>query len=327
MIESYGFSMTGRSHQSVGLPCQDSHSIVRTDREWVIAAAADGVGSAGNSGKGSRIAVESVTAFCARYLPWDESVIGIKSMLRTAFNHAFGSILKESERTGNPIESYDTTLSVVLYDGHQVIFGHSGDGGIIGLSSSGEYMPLTRPQKGEDGISVIPLRAGYTRWVIDRYDGELAGVLILTDGMLDIISPGLLRNADDFGNGIYVSLASFFGDPEGFDGSEEELRELKHKIKSFIRSDGGDIEDIFRERMGKVYRKRVPKAGKRLCRELKDTNNPCALMQGVQDDKTVVGLINTDADIGRKEAGYYAEPDWIRLKDEWNRKAYPQLFE
>ena len=27
-----------------------------------------------------------------------------------------------------------------------------------------------------------------------------------------------------------------------------------------------------------------------------------------------------------KEDGYYQEPDWVKLQDDWNRRAYPHLY-
>ncbi len=146
---------------------------------WYVAAIADGVGSAKNSHIGSKIAADTVVDFCSEYMPWDYSVIGIKSMLRTAYNYAFKQILRESEKSGEPIESYDTTLSVVIYDGHRIIYGHSGDGAIIGLTIYGDYIQITKPQKGDDMVSVLPLRAGYTVWSIDTYEEELAAVIMV----------------------------------------------------------------------------------------------------------------------------------------------------
>lgn len=49
----------------------------------------------------------------------------------------------------------------------------------------------------------------------------------------------------------------------------------------------------------------------------------------VSDDKTVVCLINTSIPSARQPPEYYEEPDWDRLKEEWQsewkRKAYPSL--
>jgi hypothetical protein len=44
------------------------------------------------------------------------------------------------------------------------------------------------------------------------------------------------------------------------------------------------------------------------------------------DDKTLVVLINGDVMPALKEKEYYAEPDWDTLQTEWNKKAYPHLY-
>lgn len=50
----------------------------------------------------------------------------------------------------------------------------------------------------------------------------------------------------------------------------------------------------------------------------------------VNDDKTVVVLVNTSIKAGLQPPEYYVEPDWAELKrkrnDIWKREAYPHLF-
>ena len=230
MIIDYGFSMNGKSHIAKGVCCQDNHKIKKLDNGWYIAAIADGVGSAKNSHIGSKIATETVVTVCEEYMPWDFNIISIKSLIHTAYNYAFKQILRESQRSKEPIESYDTTLDLVIYDGCKIVYGHSGDGGIVGLNTFGNYVPITKPQKGADGISVIPLRAGYSTWNIDTYEEELAAVLLMTDGMWDnVLFPYLLRDNDNGLNRAYVPTASFFGDPICFSGDENSVEEAKKK--------------------------------------------------------------------------------------------------
>ena len=76
----------------------------------------------------------------------------------------------------------------------------------------------------------------------------------------------------------------------------------------------------------KVYKKRVGHSADKLLDELKINNYPLIFMQEVQDDKTMVGLINTDSFVSNREETFYQEPDWQRLQDSWNRKAYPHLY-
>ena len=58
---------------------------------------------------------------------------------------------------------------------------------------TGEIKALTNRQKGADGVSVRPLRAGSTSWEFGVSQEAAAGVLLVTDGLLDgVIEPNLL---------------------------------------------------------------------------------------------------------------------------------------
>lgn len=326
MIIDYGFSIAGKSHVARGLPCQDSHKIKRMENGWIIAAIADGVGSAKNAQIGSQIAAETVVDVCDELMPWDYSVIGIKSMIRTAFNYAFKRIIRESDKTGEPLESYDTTLTLVIYDGRRIIYGHSGDGGIIGLNSFGDYVVITKPQKGADEVSVIPLRAGYTQWVIDTYDDELAAVMLLTDGMLEMMCPYLLKGQAGEKGSVYTPLSAFFLDPKGFQDDSDSQETTKRMVESFVASeDSYDCEDFY-ARLRAIYTRHINEQAEPRVEKTKELNYPIALMQSVQDDKTIVGIINTDFIVDEKPAEFYDEPDWIALQAIWNQKAYPSLY-
>lgn len=325
MIFEYGFSTVGKSHIKKGTCCQDSHCIRKLENGWMIAAVADGVGSAKNSHIGSKIAAKTVVEFCEECMPWDYNLISIKSMMRTAYNYAYKLILKESKRSGEPIESYDTTLSMVIYDGQRIIYGHSGDGAIIGLNTFGDYVVITRPQKGVDGVSVIPLRSGYTQWVIDSYDEDLAAVILVTDGMLETICPYLLRDHDKKIERAYVGLASFFADPSAI--SDANASTIKKAIGRFITAEEDYCVDEFYERLSIILKTHLSEGVDEIIEKYKQNNYPIALMQNEQDDKTVVGLLNTELVLDNREADFYSEPDWDSLQDAWNRKAYPHMYD
>lgn len=327
MIFNYGFSLVGKSHIANGTCCQDAHKILKMDNGWYIAAVADGVGSAKNSQDGSKIAVETVTAFCKECMPWDYSVIGIKSMMRTAYNYAFKKILDKAEETGEPIESYDTTLSMVIYDGKRIIYGHSGDGAIIGLTTFGDFIEITTPQKGDDGVCVIPLRAGYTNWVIDTYKEDLAAVLLMTDGMLDVLCPYLLRDLQNNSSTIYSPLGSFFADPKGFTEDEGEGECIKKEIENFLICSNDYNFDDFYKRLSDIYKHHIPDYFAEVVDGFKNKNYPIGMMYKQQDDKTMVGLINLEASVEDKEKEFYAEPDWENHKELWDRMMYPHLYE
>lgn len=327
MIFEYGFSLVGKSHISSKKCCQDAHRIMRMENGWIIAAVADGVGSAVNSQIGSRIAVDTVVQFCNEYMPFDYNIISIKSMMRTAYNYAFKCIARVAEKENNPIESYDTTLSMVIYDGKRIIYGHSGDGAIIGLTTFGDYVEITKPQKGADGITVIPLRSGYTNWVINTYEEDLVAVMLMTDGMLETLCPYLLRDIDNKINKVYVPLATYFCDPLGFFEGQEREKITNALIEDFLTANNDYPPDNFYARLLAIYKQLIPDDAADIIENLKKNNYPVMLMQNEQDDKTLVVLVNKDVPVDIHNPEFYDEPDWNALQDAWNRKAYPHLYQ
>lgn len=326
MIFEYGFSLVGKSHISSKKCCQDAHKIMRMENGWIIAAVADGVGSAANSQVGSQIAVDTVVQFCNECMPYDYNIISIKSMMMTAYSYAFKCIARIAEKENHPIASYDTTLSMVIYDGKRIIYGHSGDGAIIGLTTFGDYVEITKPQKGVDGISVIPIRGGCAHWVINTYEEDLAAVMLMTDGMLETLCPYLLRVEDNKKNKVYVPLATYFCDPLGFSEGQESEKTTRKLIEDFLMANDDYPSDNFYVRLLAIYKQLIPDCADGIIENIKKNNYPIGLMQNEQDDKTLVVLANKDVPVDIHNPEFYDEPDWSRLQDIWNRKAYPHLY-
>ncbi|MFA7031513.1 MAG: protein phosphatase 2C domain-containing protein [Candidatus Methanomethylophilaceae archaeon] len=207
MLYTYGGSFQGRSHIERKVVCQDSsiNKIVEINgRKYAVLIAADGVGSAKHAEDGSRTAAE----VCFDLIQNSKQLNEIT--LLDAYTAAFDAVTQLSNKEGNPINDYDTTLSVALLSEDGVlIYGHSGDGGIVGIKESGEYVAITKPQKGPDGQSVIPLRFGKDRWEFGTYDGHLSSVMVMTDGVLDVCVPSLLK---DQRSQVYVPFVRFFSD-------------------------------------------------------------------------------------------------------------------
>ena len=90
---------------------------------------------------------------------------------------------------------------------------------------------------------------------------------------------------------IHVNLAKFFMDNRSLRIDEEGESTVKERIEDFVK------------------------------------NIPDEL---VNDDKTVVVLVNTSIESKLQPDDYYKEPDWVELKhkrdEEWKRLAYPHLF-
>jgi len=283
MIYVYGFSAEGSSHSNNRVGCQDANKFCSTGNGWIVAAIADGVGSCKYSDVASSIAVEVSVRVCIDEIKKDGDKCDLLKVIEKAFTQAEREIDNHSLSKNHLITDYDTTLSLVIYDGKHITYGHSGDGGIIGLTTEGDYVKITVPQKSE-GFYVIPLRAGRDKWIIDCAKEEFASILLATDGVYDVFFPYLLKEQHVE---VYIPLIRYFMD----------------------------------NNILKVSNKTIDTVGK----ERKDYLNSVAC-SSITDDKTVLVLINGDVLPKLKADGYYAEPDWDALQLEWNKKAYPHLY-
>ena len=286
MIYGYGVSLPGTYHIKNNIVCQDSHRIIQIEKNLVIAAVADGLGSAERSDEGSETAVSVATEHCRTHITADTEAEHILEIIRDSFTAALSAIENEADETGNPLESYDTTLTLAILMHDTLYYGHSGDSGIIALTIQGAYEQVTVQQRDCEG-RVFPLF--FTeKWEFAQYEKKVSGVLLATDGMLETFFPVYIKNESV---NIHVSLAQFFMDNRNLQIDKVGQEAVQSRISEFIEN----IPD-----------------------------------EQVNDDKTVVTLINTAVETGSQPEEYYLEPDWDALRkkyiEAWRREAYPGLF-
>lgn len=282
MLGYYKMSIVGTAHQAKkdGV-CQDASDVVVLKNGWVIAAIADGLGSAKKSEVGSTTAVKTVLSFVSENHPdkWHEE--SLMSLLRTAYHKALKTIRALSEENQDELCDYDTTLTTVIYNGTNVVYGHAGDGGIIALSSYGDYSVLTEAQKGEAFNETSPLRAGPESWFFGVAKEDVCSLIMMTDGIFDVAYPWLLAKTDQ---PIYVNYVRPFMD----------INILKVSTPADFENAQAEITEFFKG----PYSKQIT------------------------DDKTIVGIINTDVTPETKSDEFYAEPDWKTLAKEHHDRLY-----
>jgi len=233
MIFKYEYSVAGSSHVSNGVVNQDAKKIETAANGWVVAAVADGVGSCKYSDVASAIAVDVSVQVCLEEIKNDGDKCDLLQTIEKAFTQAERVIDNHSLSEGHFITDYDTTLSLVIYDGKQITYGHSGDGGIIGLTKTGNYVKITTPQK-KEGVYVIPLREGKDSWIINRADGDFSSVLLATDGVYDIFFPYLLKGQP---TEIYVRLIRYFMDNNIMHFAEVTKDAVSKEREDYLNSD------------------------------------------------------------------------------------------
>ncbi len=282
MIGFYKMSIIGETHKAwENGVCQDASDAMVLKNGWVVAAIADGLGSAKKSEEGSLTAVKTVLSFVSENHPdiWhDESLI---SLLRTAYHKAAKAIKDLSETNKDEFCDYDTTLSTVIYNGTNAVYGHIGDGGIIALSSYGDYSVLTRTQKGEAFNETFPLRSGPDNWSFGVSNEDVCALVMMTDGIFDVAYPWLLARKEQ---PIYINYVRRFMDMNVLKlSSKEDFAKLEKKIEDYFTGDDS---------------------------------------KRITDDKTIVGIINTDVIPEMKPDSFYQEPDWKLLSKEHHDRLY-----
>lgn len=329
---TYGYSLQGKSHIDRNTVCQDSSAAVKLKSGYYLGVVADGVGSAPHSDVGSGIAVESLQAYCEQYVKKGMKDVELEDILRDGYEYAFRQVEKFVTQQGGSIADYDTTLSSVLYDGTKVVFGHAGDGGIIVRKKDGTITPITERQKGADGTSVRPLRAGNSSWDFGICSDEAASVLLVTDGMLDGVFQPVLVNLPSSAmelakgtfakNNVYVTACEFFMNLNMVylnPHVKNHEAYMQHVLKGNLEKKD---QDDFLKCMIYGYTKTLGKEEAcRLCEAIKKFYFAVWAVTKVTDDKSVVCLMNEKAKVTPKEQKYYQEPNW-----KWRQECYQALL-
>ncbi len=232
MIYAYGVTQQGDYHKKSGLVCQDAHCIVKCTDRMAIAAVADGLGSEEHSDLASRLAAELSTAYCAEHLSEGTDGEEIRNVIQNAFALSQREIEKTAEKNGHAYDQYDTTLSLAVLIGETLYYGHSGDSGIVALTTEGTFEKVTEQQRDEDG-RVFPLFFGEEKWVIGQFGKPVASVFLATDGIYELLFPIYIRSE---AVSIYTALARYFMDPQALHAADFPEEETQERIAGFMAS-------------------------------------------------------------------------------------------
>lgn len=329
---AYGFSIQGKSHIEHGSICQDYNKHLALRGGWYLGVVADGVGSAAHSDIGSRTAVENLCEYCKKHIRLGMTDGEMEDMLRSGYEYAFEAVLRYAEDATDAIEEYDTTLSSALYNGDRVIYGHAGDGGILIRQCDGQIKPITKRQKGADGSSVLPLRAGISSWDFGIVAEKTAAVLLATDGMLDgVFQPVLVNLPSDISSlargdfstdHAYVTASEFFMNPD----TVYQNPVISNADKFVGRYLQGDLdrkdEKLFLDCIQASYRKMFGSMdATALCDGISKYYYAVWALKNVTDDKSVVCMMNETAKVSPQKMEYYQEPNW-----KWRQESYNALL-
>lgn len=245
MISVIGLSLQGASHVKKNIPCQDYCNYLYIDElNLLVAAVADGVGSCALSHWGSYTAVESALSFLKNALlaPGEDGrPRGMTSsqegarMMREAFSAALNAVEDKAAEMQRMPYSFQSTLTVAIYDGKAILYGHAGDDGIVAQQTDGTYAMTTSRMKGDEAASVCPLQIGPEKWQVGiTIREDVSGFIMATDGVLDSFVDNAAHQ-----NRVYYPFMESVLYPLCADGEnpQENARQSLEKLRKTLLSD------------------------------------------------------------------------------------------
>lgn len=181
-------SVRGRGHEKVGQLCQDAHFWKKLAEGILVAAVADGAGSASLGKIGALVAVQTaVETICSQTItprsPADDDHWRI--LLNEALAAAKTTVEAEAAACQVAPRDLATTLIVAIATPEFVAVAQIGDGVAVVSDRQGNLIPLTTPQYGEyinETTFLISPQALDTAQ-ITVWRGTTAKIALLSDGL------------------------------------------------------------------------------------------------------------------------------------------------
>lgn len=179
-MKTAGITLQGTSHKMFQVPNQDAFRI-REENGCVTVAVCDGV-SLAHDGTWSQS--EVAADYCTReFLKQTKDQVPSMDLIAEAFRKTADGLMSYLKEQAIPWIDCQCTLLGVIYDGHNLYAGLSGDGGIL-LENEQSRLSLmvTRP-KTSSVVEPICFPAG---WRFAESEG-VRKVLLATDGIFDTL--------------------------------------------------------------------------------------------------------------------------------------------
>lgn len=150
--EVVGVSTRGTSHAKTGQPCQDAHYARSVAPGVLVAAVADGAGSAAFSERGANAAAHSAVDELAddpSLNQWLDSTYDWEPRLRHALQAAREAVQWTAESIGQPTRELASTLILFVATPTRVMAAQIGDGAVVVGDRDGGIFSVTNPTADE----------------------------------------------------------------------------------------------------------------------------------------------------------------------------------
>lgn len=180
-------SVRGTSHEKVGQLCQDAHQWEILPQGALVAAVADGAGSAtlGKVGAivAAQTAIETISNQTIPRSPEDEQ--GWQTLLTNALITARSAVEAEAVACSMSARDLATTLIIVVATPDFIAATQIGDGVAVAGDSEGNLIPLTAPQRGEyiNETTFLVSPNALDTVQVNLWRGTVANIAVLSDGL------------------------------------------------------------------------------------------------------------------------------------------------
>ncbi|MBV8885543.1 MAG: protein phosphatase 2C domain-containing protein [Chroococcidiopsidaceae cyanobacterium CP_BM_RX_35] len=181
-------SICGRSHEKLGQLCQDAHYWATLPGGILVAAVADGAGSAALGKVGAIVAAQTaVETICSNQvtLQSSEDEEGWQLLLTDALVAAKTAVEAEAVACNATIRDLSTTLIVTIAAPNLVAAAQIGDGVAVLGDRQGNLIALTTPKRGEYANETTFLVSPHALDTaqVTLWRGAAANIAVLSDGL------------------------------------------------------------------------------------------------------------------------------------------------
>ena len=173
---------TGESHARRRERGQDAFALRHADGV-LVAAVADGAGSAPRGGAGSALAVRSMAQSATRWLADSPLDALTDAEVETWVDSTRERLADAAGRNGLALRDCATTLILCLSDGGQTLVAHIGDGAAVARGASGGWQALSWPAGGEHAGSTYFLTDETPALRLTRHTAPVTALALFTDGL------------------------------------------------------------------------------------------------------------------------------------------------
>ncbi len=224
-------SATGRSHLRSGLPCQDRFGLRLLPNGTLIAALADGAGSATHGAIGAETAV--ITVLTSLHAALSTGRTDFDALMPEVAHEARQAVVAIANRQGTDARQYASTLLALVLDRDKGAVMQIGDGvTVVRDENEADWTWLIWPQRGEYANTTFFLTdpASLQHLDVQTFPGSITDVALMSDG-LECLA---LRYADQsvhqpFFTGMIRPLLQASG--------TDEIEPLSDSLREFLSSE------------------------------------------------------------------------------------------